>query len=45
MCDFFFRVEDLDIGNYGDDNKPYTGSPGLDVALKKLKKCTVKKLK
>ena len=42
---FFFRVEDLDIGSYGDDNKPYTGSPDPDVALKKLKKCTVKKLK
>ena len=36
ICDLFFRIGDLDIASYVDDNTSYTFSLALDVALKKL---------
>ena len=43
IFDLFFRIGDLDIASYADDNTPHTFSSELDVALKILRSYTVKR--
>ena len=41
-CDLFFRIGDLDIASYADDNMPCSFCSELDVVMKNLRSYTIK---